>query len=358
MNMLKIAINTMPMSTGHKVRGVGFYTKNLVEALEKDERVEIFKFTDRKDVKNVDVIHYPWFDLFFRSLSFKKNIPSVITIHDVIPLVFPKQFPFGIRGKINLFYQKKALNKCKYIITDSENSKNDIVKYLSIGKEKVKVILLAAEEKYKVLSDADLIRVKNKLKLPQRYILYVGDVNFTKNIPFLIEGFAKLKEEQKYQDLKLVLVGQAFLKKVDNIDHPELASLKNVNNLISANNLENEVVRLGFIDSNDLVGIYNLAKLYIQPSLYEGFGIPVLEAMKCGTPVLSSKTSSLPEVGGDAAVYFNPENQQEFIRFLKELLDDSSLRRKISSKGIIHSNKFSWEKVAKETINVYENTVI
>lgn len=350
---MKVAIDTYPLKSAHKSRGIGFYTENLLKALKVNDELEIFEFTD--DPPPVDVIHYPWFDLFFKNLPLKKNYPTVVTVHDVMPLLFPQQYPPGLKGKFNLFWQKRSLNSCKFIIADSEASKKDITKFLKIKPEKIAKVYLAADPRYKVLSDAKLIKIKRKYSLPDKFLLYVGDVNFVKNLPFLIEGYKKLISI--HQDLKLILVNEVFLKKVDDIDHPELASLKKVNQLIKNYNLEDNILRPGQVEVEDLVGFYNLATVYIQPSLYEGFGLPILEAMSCGTPIVCSNQGSLPEIGGDAAVYFNPTNQEQFLEILGQLLQDKSLREKLSRLGLKQASKFSWERVADETVKVYKQAI-
>ena len=147
----------------------------------------------------------------------------------------------------------------------------------------------------------------------------------------------------------------ANLKNVENIDHPELQSLKEVHRQIKRYNLEKFVIKPGFIEGDDLVGFYNLATIYIQPSLYEGFGIPVLEAMSCGCPVMCSDVSSLPEVAGRSAVYFDPLNKDQFLNVMEQILSDKSLRRKLSSLGLHQAAKFSWERTSHETYTVFES---
>ena len=350
--MIKVAFNIHPLKSAHKFRGVGKYTSELLKNLKYREDVEILEFQDIKDAEKSDLVHFPFFDLFFHTLPNKFPKPAVVTIHDVIPLVFPKQHPVGIRGKINFFLQKRALKKCRAIITDSENSEKDIIKYLKINESKIDVIPLAADNDFRVYSDSENFRMKRKYNLPDQFLLFVGDCNFEKNLPFLIKGFKALKD-LGFEDLKLILINGVFLKKVENIDHPELEPLKKVNQLIKDYDLSNEVLRYGQLEVEDLVGFYNLATVYVQPSNYEGFGLPVLEAMKCGCPVACSNTSSLPEVGGAAVSYFDPANRKQFIEAITSLLQDKSLRNKLSSLGIIQAEKFSWTKTVDETIKVY-----
>lgn len=348
---MKVAFNVTPLSTASKTRGIGSYTKNLLENLKK--KIKIIEFTDIKTVGEVDLVHYPWFDLFFNTLKLDRRFPTVVTIHDVTPLVFAKNYPVGVRGKVNLFFQKKSLKSCSAIITDSNASKNGIIKYLGVNEDKIKVIPLASDKKFKILTQIEKEAIKNKLKLPDKYLLYVGDVNFVKNLPYLIKEFNKLIRRKNFQEYKLILVGGAFLRKVNNF-HPELKSAIEVNQLIKDYKLAGKIIKPGQISDDDLVGVYNLATVYIQSSLYEGFGLPILEAMNCGTPVLSSLAGSLPEVGSNAVIYFNPLKADDLLSNLVNLLSNKDLQRGLSNLGIKRSRLFSWNKTANQTIKVYE----
>ena len=354
---MRVGVNILPLETGHKSRGIGYYTENLISSLEKEEEIIVSKFIDQGKLNEVDLVHYPWFDFFFHSLPIQKKFPTIVTIHDVIPLIFKDQYPIGIKGLFNFFLQKIALSSCKFIVTDSEVSRSDIVKHLKIDSAKVKVVHLASDKQFRVLQDKDLVFTKRKYKLPDEYILYVGDANWTKNLAFLIEGFKHIIEDRQFSDLKLVLIGGVFLKNVENIDHPELESLKKVNRLIKEYNLEQLVIRPGKLVDQELVAFYNLATIYVQPSLYEGFGIPILQSFACGTPVVSSDRGSLKEVGGNAAVYFDPTNATQFVEIAKDILRDKSLQHKLSQLGLKRASQFSWEKFSKEMKNIYLRVV-
>lgn len=351
---MKIAINTLPLMSAHKGRGIGYYTSNLVDQLKMDQSIQIQEFTEISKLEDADIVHYPWFDLYFHTLPIRKKFPTVVTIHDVMPLVFLEHYPTGIKGKINFILQKTALRNCVAIITDSDISKNDIMKYLKIEDNKIHVVPLAADQQFKVINnDTDLLHVKRKFHLPDRFLLYVGDANWVKNVPFLIEGFQQLVGLPGLSDIKLVLVGGVFLKNVESISHPELQSLRMVNNLIKQYSLDDKIIRPGQIEDSELVGFYNLATVYVQPSIYEGFGLPVLQAFACGAPVASSDGGSLPEVGGDAAIYFDPTDFKRFTSVLKELIEDRSLRNKLSRLGIERAKRFSWEKTTEKTKSIY-----
>lgn len=355
---MKVAINNLPLKTAHKHRGIGYYTSYLLEALKQDSSLEVQEFADLSEVSDADIVHYPFFDLFFHTLPIRRKFPTVVTIHDVIPLIFPDHYPKGLKGKINLVLQKIALSTCKHIITDSETSKKDITKYLKITDKKITVIPLAADPQFRVLNnDTQLLHIKRQYHLPDQFLLYVGDANWVKNLPFLIESFRQLIGSREFANVKLVLVGGVFLKNVENIDHPELKSLKLMNRLIKKYGLEENVIRPGQISIEELVAFYNLATIYVQPSIYEGFGLPVLQALACGTPVVSSNRGSLSEIAGQSAVYFDPEDLKQFTSIIKELVENTSIRHKLSRLGIKQAAKFSWEKTAEETKLVYLKTI-
>lgn len=351
---MKVGINTTPLYSGHKLRGIGYYTKHLLNYLKKEKDIKVEEFVKLSEIKDVKLVHYPWFDFYFHTLPIIRKYPTVVTIHDVIPLVFSEHYPVGFKGRLNFYLQKLALKSCKLIMTDSQSSKNDIHKYLQIDQKKIMVVPLAADSNFKVLKDQELIKVKRKYHLPDKFILYTGDANWVKNLPFLIESFKKLITNDDFKEVKLVLVGGVFLKNVEDINHPELESLKTLNRKIKEYKLESQVIRSGSIDDTDLVAFYNLATVYIQPSLYEGFGLPVLQAFNCGTPVVSSDAGSLSEVGGKAAIYFKPTDLSQLISILTEVLHDKSLRCKLSKLGFEQAKKFSWGKTVFQIKQIYD----
>lgn len=350
---MKVAVNIFPLNSAHKNRGIGYYTQNLVDKLKEDKEIELQPFNNISEVRDADVVHYPWFDFFFNTLPQKKVAPVVVTVHDVIPLLFKDKYPVGIKGKINYFLQTRSLKRCDAVITDSNTSKIDISKHLKIESEKINTIYLAADSDFRVLSENKCILIKKKYMLSDRYLLYVGDANWIKNLPLLIEAFKELIKDKSFSDVKLLLVGGVFLKKVEDINHPELESLKITNRMIKNFQLEDKIIRPGSISKEDLVGLYNLATVYIQPSLYEGFGLPVLQALACGTPVISSSAGSLKEVGGSAAIYFNPNNVSGLVALVKEVLQSKSLQNKLNKLGLSQAQKFSWDKCILETKAVY-----
>lgn len=337
---MRVAINTTPLQTGHSSRGIGYYTKNLIDSLQKyDRKNEYISFTQGQKLPKVDLIHYPYFDLFFLTLPFFNKYPTVVTVFDVIPLIFRDKYPIGLKGKIKFQIQKLALKRANQIITISNTSKGDIIGFLDIPTEKIDVAYLAADDRFKPITNhKSLITTKKKYNLPDKFILYVGDVNYNKNLKRLLEAMVKI-------NLPLVIVGKA----AKDINLQEAKDIRDY-----ANKLKISLKTLGFVPDKDLAAIYNLASLYVQPSLYEGFGLPVLEAMACGTPVVCSNTSSLSEVGGDAAIYVDPENIDSIVLGIKKGL---KIGKSQKDKLILQSQKFSWEKTAKSTIEIYHKVL-
>ncbi len=266
----------------------------------------------------------------------------VITIHDIISLLFPENIPFASR----MFYSKWmpfSYRKATQIITISDSTKADIQSILKIPEEKITVIPLAVDERFKspVLKD-DVARVKEKLHLPDRYILHVGTLEPRKNLEFLIEAFAKTLEDDKNRDLNLVITGkkgwyfEGLFSKVKKLK------------------LGRKVIFTGYIDEEDKPALCKGARLFAFPSLYEGFGLPPLEAMASGVPVISSNTSSMPEVVGEAGILISPKNKDAWVEAITRVNSDSKLREQMIDKNKIQVARFSWANTAKKTIEVYQ----
>ncbi|RJQ25252.1 glycosyltransferase family 1 protein [Candidatus Parcubacteria bacterium] len=362
---MNIALDITPIakdsSSQHKVRGSGFYIQNLKNAL-----VEYFPdnnyifFTKGEDVKkNIGIIHYPYFETFFLTLPLIKSKKSVVTVHDLIPLIFPKNFPSGLKGRLKWEIQKRSLEGIDAIITDSYSSKNDIVKYTGIKEEKINVVYLAAGEEFKKCQVSRQMRgspkassikyqvLKGKYKLPEQFILYVGDATWNKNLIRLIEAAALAQ-------VPLVMVGKALREENIDKNNPWNKDLIRIQEVLKNNS---HILRLGFVPTEDLVDIYNLATLFIMPSLYEGFGLPALEAMNCGCPVVLSREGSLPEVGGDAAYYIDAYSTEDIARGIEKIYSSKDIQKKLSDQSLIQAKKFSWKKTAEETINVYKKVL-
>lgn len=340
---MKISICSLPLKTGHQTRGIGFYTKNLIQGLKKNSDIEIQEFSDISEVKKADIVHYPFFDLFQRTLPLDKKFPTVVTIHDVIPLIFPNNYPPGIKGFINNFYQRISLKSVKAVITDSETSKIDIEKILGVNPRKVFSVPLAVSDKCLIIKNQrKLDEIKEKYKLPENFVLFVGSVNWNKNI-------LNLTEASIDAGINIVLVGKDFESK-ENLNHPEKKSYKEF-----LEKYENDpmVQRIGFVSDDEKNCLMTLANSLLLPSMYEGFGLTILEAQTCGTPVITGNVSSMPEVAGKGALLVDPYNLKEIKEAIIKIKSDQDLRKDLIKKGFENVKKFSWEKTVKQTIEVY-----
>jgi glycosyltransferase involved in cell wall biosynthesis len=284
----------------------------------------------------IDVYHGPNYVLPI----FAKN-GMVLTIYDMT--LFATQDWYN---PISRFRTQRLLKisagKAQKIIAGSENSKRDIIKILGVPEEKVRVIYIGIDGMYKPINDQhQLDSVKIRSGITNRFILHVGSLNPRKNIPRLIEAYNRLPPDIR-QEYQLVIAGKSGWK-ADEV----FAEVKQIG-------LEDKVVFTGFMGDNDLPVLMNGADLLAFPSLYEGFGIPPLEAMACGTPVIASNTSSIPEVVGDAALLFDPYNVEEMANAIYRALTDERLRNELRQKGFEHVKQFSWERAARETLAVYE----
>lgn len=345
---MKIAIDVSPLSTGHKVRGVGFYLENLRKALLEYHPENEYIFFKRGEnlPSDTDLVHFPYFDPFFLTLPFYKQLKTVVTVHDLTPLVFPEAFPRGIKGEIRWQMQKLSLRKTDAVITDSECSKADVVKIAGVKESKVKPVYLAAGEHFRdIKSETEkLTKVRRKFGLPEKFVLYVGDVTWNKNLPRLIDA-------SRIANVPLVMVGKALASKDFDKENPWNKDLVEVQLMTEG---QENIKKLGFVESEELVAIYNLATVFVMPSLYEGFGLPVLEAMACGCPVITSKEGSLKEVADNAALIVDAYDEGDMAKGIQKVFNDIDLQKELTLKGFERAKKFSWKNTALETVKVYE----
>ncbi|MBU0572830.1 glycosyltransferase family 4 protein [Patescibacteria group bacterium] len=348
--MIKVAIDSGPLTGGHAIRGVGTYTAFLVKYLRKIKGLSVETVDFKKtNLSKYDIVHYPYFHPFFITLPFFKKITTFVTIHDLIPLIYPKQYPSGIKGKLRFIIQKWLIKKVDVIIAVSETSKKDIVRFLNIPQEKIRVIYEGSKKIYSPIPKEaeELKEIAKKYKLPDKFVLYVGDVNYNKNI-------LRLADACKLAKISLVMVGKQVASEDFDKEHPENREFAKFFEKYAE---DSEILRLGYVPDEELKAIYNLATLYCQPSLYEGFGLPVLEAFACGTPVLISKTQALVEVAEDAAVTVNPKDTKDIAEKILKLANSSEIRALLSKKGKERVDKFSWDKAAKQTAKLYSGVL-
>ena len=339
-----------PSNLKHRVRGTGYYFENLKKALLKYcPNGYIFPEAGKNLPKEVDLVHYPFFEPFFLTLPFFRIHKTIVTIHDLTPFVFPKYFPKGTRGFLKWQLQRQALKSVNAIITDSQSSKKDIIKYAGVNEKKVKVIYLSAGEEFKQyqISNTKYQMLRDKYRLPDKFVLYVGDVTWNKNLPRLLEAVIKI-------NVPLVMIGEALTSSDFDKNNPWNQDLVKVQKLAESNK---KIIRVGFVDTPDLVNLYNIASVFVMPSLYEGFGLPVLEAMASGCPVVTTKEGSIPEVAGDAVYYVDPYNTDSIKEGVLQVFSNQKLHVDLSKKGLARAKKFSWKKTAEETAAVYEKVL-
>lgn len=273
-------------------------------------------------------------DLFFSPAHYAPRfspIPTVVTIHDLSFFYFPDDFLKQDLFKLKLWTSYSVKN-AKRVIAVSKNTKNDILRNYHLDEKKVKVIYNGFNSHpYKPKS----------LPIAKPFILYVGTLQPRKNIQTLISAFAFVRKS--LPDLKVVISGKKgwLYEKI-------FAS-------VLKEGLESEVVFTGYVESSELVWLYKNAMCFVLPSLYEGFGIPLLEAMNNGCPVISSNTSSLPEIGRDACLYFNPQNEHELSDKIIKMAKNTTLRKMLIEKGYRRSLMFSWKECAKQTLELLIN---
>lgn len=342
-----IHVDTRPLHSGHAHRGIGMYTRLLTEHLEQLPDITVIRsaaIPTGAPIPQADVTHYPFFDLFFPTLPFHIFSKSVVTIHDVIPLKFPEKYPVGTRGQLAFLRQQLALRTTQAIITDSLSSKADIIEHLHVPENTVFVVPLAAHPELQPQNDAAIAAVRQAYALPKQYVLYVGDINYNKNIPQLIKAIKFLPES-----VHLVCIGKNFTPQ----PIPEWQWIETQIALSGVAERVHFVTDLLHDSVTDLAACYSGALAYIQPSLYEGFGLPILEAMQCKTPVISTPVSSLPEVGGEHCVYAQPEAESIAAAVQTVAEWSKTKRQQVLKAAAAWANTFSWDRTAQETVAVY-----
>lgn len=355
---MKIAIDARMI----QMSGIGTYIKTLMgkgiyqaalgdgETIgEYDKNLEVIDFSDRiysiseqlhfpfnaLRRADVDILHVPHYNI---PILYRGRL--AVTIHDLIHLVLPEFLP----NKMAYIYAKVvigiAVRKADVIFTVSENSKKDLMRFFKVKEDKIIVTYNAVDRKF-VHKDRKAVEyLVDKYGIPsgRKVIMYVGNLKPHKNLSRLLKAYSKLEGREK---TCLVLVGKAF----DSEDlTPEIEAL----------NLEKDVIRTGIVVNEELVDFYNLADLFVFPSLYEGFGIPPLEAMACGTPVVCSNNSSLPEVVGDAALTFDPYDEDAIRDAMLRVLGDSELSASLIAKGSERVKLFDADELVSKTRDAFE----
>jgi glycosyltransferase involved in cell wall biosynthesis len=292
---------------------------------------------------NCDVVHIPHLFWLPRGLS----CPYVLTVHDLLEHMYGSRNASSLRRSMHYYLTRRVLRRAARVIAVSQFTRNEIEKLLAIPDARIEVVYNAIDERFlyghATQADRDLIAQRYLVNHP--FILYAGAIRPHKNVVRIIEAFSALKSElQKenlYPDIKLIIIGD------DLSSHPRLRRT------VVRSGVQNDVRFLGFVPIEVLRIFYDVAKVFVFPSLYEGFGLPPLEAMAHGTPVVTSNTSSLPEVAGNAALLVNPENVFEIRRGLQRVLLDSALRDRMKLRGYEQAKKFSWTTSVSRILEIY-----
>lgn len=266
--------------------------------------------------------------------------PMVITIHDLSFIRFPQLFPSVNRLYLRIMTQLSA-RRARRLIAVSEHAASESVCLLDVPRDRIDVVYHGVDPRFRPLPPDQVAAFRDQHSLPERFVLFVGTLEPRKNLVRLVEAFARVRDGQT----KLVLVGgKGWL--YDDL-FAQVESL----------GLNEEVIFAGYVRSEELPLWYNAASALAYPSLYEGFGLPVLEAQACGTPVLTSNVSSLPEAGGEAALLVPPRDVAAIAEALNRLLMEAALRDELRERGLAHAEAFSWPSTARETVRVYRRAL-
>lgn len=271
------------------------------------------------------------------------KIPTVMTVHDLIYKLFPEH-----HKRLNYWYLNAAMplfvRRANAIIVVSQATKNDLIRHYHTPDQKITVVHEAAAPHFRVVPDEEIARVRAKYDLPKRFLLSVGTIEPRKNLTRLVESLATLRRDDR--SLHLVVVGakgwlyDKFFARVEELS------------------LSHAVHFPGYVPDEDLPGVFRAATLYVMASVYEGAGLPVLEAMACGVPVVSSRESSMPELGADVPRYFNPYDVRHMTDVIGAVLADEPLRREMAEAGPERAAHFSWQRAAHETLAVYQRAML
>lgn len=274
-------------------------------------------------------------------LPYKLKTPSIVTIYDMVYKLYPETMA---QANLDLLQAvvPRSVNECSKILTISENSKQEICDLLNIPKEKISIAYPAFDERiYKIVDPSISNPLICSLGITKPYILYLGTLEPRKNIETIIKAYAQLPELHK--DFDLVLAGGNGWKS------------ESIYTTIETYHLKEHVHFTGYISQETQVALYNQAECFVFPSLYEGFGMPALEAMACGAPVITSNTSSLPEVVGDAGIKVNPMSADELSSAIHSVINNTSLKQEMKLKNKDQIQKFSWKKAADQVYDVYSS---
>ena len=286
-----------------------------------------------------DVYHSPYY-----LMPYWPGVPSVVTIHDLIPLRYPEYFSLFQRLVYGVTV-RLAARTAKRVLADSQSAAQDLQRFLGLSEARIRVVPAAADPTFHVCTAVEVKAIRDKYDLPEGYVLHLSSSKPHKNLVRLVEAWALLEERGETSGCSLALAGQVSPRYPEARDRIRLLSM------------EGRVRLLGRIPDRDLPALYSGASWFVFPSLYEGFGLPVLEAMACGTPVVCSNTSSLPEIVGDAAITFDPVDTEGIAKALAHALADPERAKEMGKKALQQAHQFNWERTAQLAYQCYREVL-
>ena len=284
--------------------------------------------------RKVDIVVEP---RHFGPWNLPAQMKRVTVIHDLTPILFPHQHRFASQVLQRLFLPR-ILKKADLIITNSRYTAQDVATHFPFAAEKIEPVLLGRDESLAPREDREVL---SRYGINRPYLLFVGTLEPRKNIATLVEAFEIFRQNSP-EPYQLVIVGKRGWKYSQLLDR------------IACSAFAEDIILTGYVPRADLAPLYTMTSAFVFPSLYEGFGLPVLEAMSCGAPVLSSATSSLPEIGGEAALYFEPEDTRGLARLIFRITTDGKLRRRYQRLSLERAESFSWISTAQRMIELFE----
>jgi glycosyltransferase involved in cell wall biosynthesis len=335
---LEFVIFTGPQTCLDGVQGTNWWVDERFRHIESSLLRLLFYIPRGLKAQHIDVFH--GFDHLGAPL-FAKVGRYVATIHDMIPLLWPQWVTRKHRLVVMAAYHRLR-QQADLVITPSEATKADVAHRLQINPERIAVIPWGCEERFRPTGDPErFAAVQQRLGLPARYLLFVGTLEPRKNLTTLLHAYAMLRAEGCGEDLKLVVAGRMGWLYDD------------IFTTVKTLALGEEVIFTGFVCDDDLPDLYRGASMFVFPSLYEGFGLPILEAMASGVPVVTSNTASMPEVAGDAAILVEPRDPRAIAEAMAQVLAEDKLRDTLTRKGIERARRFTWGAVAQKTLELY-----
>ncbi len=366
--MFRVGINAQLLSgqQGYRRAGIHHYIAQVLQHLPVDNRLAYFFFTSfdgdwkRADMQQVAPAwrtESPWLRILWEQVAWpiaarRHNIdllhsmafvtpiwqpfPTMLTVYDLSFLHFPERFPALQRLYLRSQTRRSCL-RARRVLTISESGRHDVHRYFGVPLQRIDVVQPGVDERFRPYKADEVTEFRRLQQLPEKFLLHVGTLQPRKNIPTLIDALARLNRP----DLPLVLVGGKGWQ------YEEIFAR------IAAQGLNKQVRLTGYVPDEELPLWYNAASVLVFPSVYEGFGLPIVQAMACGTPVIAADTSSIPEATGDAALLFAPQDVATLVEHLVAVLDNAQQTATMRERGLVHASQFTWKKAGERTAHAF-----